>query len=210
MIRIEVFDPPATYINDVFLPGMQFLAASPNPSNKEFKRHSYWKRIHAPIYDLYGGICCYCASWTPKPKESNILDVTSIDHFIPKSVNPSLAYDWRNFRLCRSRLNINKGNSLNIMDPIAIRNGWFILDFSSFLILPDPTLALYLKKRINDSITILGLNGNDYLEQRLDVILNYSINVISFEELQEKYPFIGIEMIRQDFDLNYKELISSL
>ena len=137
MIRIQRYSPPPHYKQDVQQRGRKYLARNPTPSSRDFNGHAYWHSIHD---NLYSGICVYCATWTPR---SGGADQTSIDHFIPKSEEPSMAYDWDNFRLCRRRLNTRKGASLEVMDPFYIEDGWFTIDFTSFLIRPLNTAPVF-------------------------------------------------------------------
>lgn len=204
MIAISRFAPPAGYTNNVKTPGERFLRTNPNPSRADFKKHEYWRYIHNDLYNLYNGICAYCASWTPRHALPTDPNYTSVDHFIPKSQMPSMAYDWTNYRLSRARLNSNKGNSLEIVDPCHIQNGWFILDFTTFLILPNSTLTNVLFDRIDKSITLLGLNDNDFVDQRLDIIYDYAWDRININDLTSTYPFIVSEMLRQNFDIVFK------
>lgn len=210
MIRVNQYPQPANFDVDVKIPGERFLAATPNPSKRQFEPHRYWNIIHDDLYSICNGICAYCASWTPRRGTPSDPNFTSIDHFIPKSIDPKLAYDWSNYRLCRARMNVNKGNSVEIIDPFFIKNGWFTIDFTSFLILPNSSLELMKISRIEKSIEVLGLNENDFVEQRLDVIYNYSQGNISFADIISSYPFIALEMQRQEFDTNFKDDIKEL
>ncbi|NMH26543.1 HNH endonuclease family protein [Flavobacterium silvaticum] len=210
MIQIVQHNEPANFDTDVRIPGTNFLAIVPHPSKKQFQPHKYWNRIHNDLYVLYDGICAYCASWTPRRATPSDPNYTSVDHYIPKSKNPGLAYDWLNYRLCRARMNANKADSLEVLDPFFIQNGWFVIDFTSFLILPNSSIEPWKASRIEKSIEILGLNDNDFVDQRLDIIYSYSQETISFADLSSTYPFIAMEMKRQDFDNNFKDDIKML
>jgi hypothetical protein len=203
VIRVERFPEPPSFENLVRRPGLHFLAGHPHPTAREFSKHAYWRAIHGHLYDLYNGICSYCASWTPRARTAR-LDQTSIDHFIPKSAMPQMAYDWNNFRLCRSRLNANKGDSLDIIDPFFVVEEWFRLDFSSFLIFPSTVMPSYAQFPVNETIGRLGLNDNDYVNERLEVIKSYCIDNITFDDLSGKYPFIASQMLHHDFDNSYR------
>src|SRR5438445_249106 len=94
---------PARYATRVHARGARFLARTPNPSRMEWRKHAYWREIHYDLYNLHNGICMYSASWSARTPASARVDHTSIDHFVPKSVDPHRAYEWANFRLCRAR-----------------------------------------------------------------------------------------------------------
>lgn len=206
MIRIAQFPPPASYAQRVKIPGENFLARNPHPTNKEFNKHSYWRRMHEDLHTLYAGICAYCASWTPR-NSSTTNDRSTVDHFIPKSVSPIMAYQWENFRLCRSRINANKGINLKVMDPFHVDNGWFQIDFLTFMVVASPTSSQIVFDRVTDSIRILCLNDNDYVNERVEVIRRYCLDIITFDNLRENWPFIASEILRVNFDMTLKEMM---
>jgi hypothetical protein len=168
VIQVTQYTPPSHYANQVREKGRRFLARVPNPTSSQFKKHAYWRDIHDDLYKLYNGICSYCASWTPRTPDAGN-NHTSVDHFIPKATLPSHAYEWSNYRLCRARLNSFKSNSLVVVDPFFIGPNWFVIDFTSFLLKPNPSAAVNLtaKLRIQKTIDCLHLNDNDYVQERL-------------------------------------------
>jgi uncharacterized protein (TIGR02646 family) len=203
VIRIQRLTPPTRYASKVRDKGGRFLNRIPRPSAQDFRKHSYWREVHKDLYIGYGGICAYCASWTPR-KQSPGVDHTSIDHFIPKSVEPNLAYEWDNFRLCRSRLNQNKDDNTDVIDPLQVENGWFCLDFLTFLIKPNVESPMGIQNLVQQTIDRLLLNHNDYVNERVGVVREYSTDIITLTQVSEKYPFIAAEIRRQNFDALYK------
>src|SRR5436305_12258428 len=67
-----------------------------NPTGEQWVRKDYWKNVRKVLYEAYDGICAYSAHWIP------FTDNPNIDHYIPKSVRPDLAYEWDNYRLACS------------------------------------------------------------------------------------------------------------
>ena len=85
------------------------------------------------------------------------------------------------------------------MDPFHIRNGWFVLDFDSYLIKPADTLPSYQIDAVQNSIDDLKLNDDDRIVQtRVDQVKEYIQGHISYDFLCRKYPFIAAELNRQD------------
>lgn len=134
---------------------------------------------------------------------------TSVDHFIPKSVAPTRAYDWDNYRLCRAKLNHRKADTVELIDPMYVTDGWFSLDFSTFLIVPAVGLPAWVHSRVSTSIDILGLNEDDYVNQRVSVIRSYVLDQVPYIDLAVRYPFIASQMTRQQFDTSLKPAMSS-
>ena len=126
---------------------------------------------------------------------------SSVDHFIPKSKSPSQAYDWDNFRLSRARLNNRKSNHDDVLDPFALPNGWFTIDFRSFLVVPNQDLPDPSKAEVRATIGRLELNSdNDYVQERIGVVRGYCLGNVTPGMLDAFWPFIAREMDAQDFD----------
>lgn len=201
MIHVDMPTPPPHYHAKVRLPGDAFLATTPHPTGKEWNGRQYWSEIHGTLYSNLNGVCSYCATFTPRRRGSGSVDHTSIDHFVPKAKEPSLAYEWSNFRLCRARLNNRKGEHEDVIDPYTLANGWFRLSFTTFLLYPDPHLPAGEKQKVNETIMRLGLNQDDKLvQERLRAVYAYADGKLSHGRLRRFYPFIASEMVAQDFD----------
>jgi len=169
-----------------------FLATNPNPSSKDFKRKNYWANSIRELRQAYSGICAYTAMY--------ILE-GSVDHYLPKAIHPNMAYEWSNFRYANPRVNNSKGNTLEVIDPFLVGDGWFQLDIPSCLIVPHPTLAKTIKSRVNQTINILGLNREDsYVDERLDILQAYGRSEITLDFLQRRYPFLATEAVRHGRD----------
>ncbi|MDN7587265.1 HNH endonuclease [Burkholderia seminalis] len=204
MINVPMPAIPLDFEEKVRGPGLLFLAENPAPKGDEWKAHRYWKESHQALYDSLGGICSYCATYTPRRPGASGLDHTSVDHFVPKSKNVALAYEWSNYRLCRTRLNNRKADYTDIVDPYIVANGRFTLDFTSFHIAPAPELSEDERGEVLKSVARLKLNDDDaYVNERARVVYSYSDGKILINQIQKYYPFIASEMVAQDFDNNH-------
>lgn len=200
MIRFPTYPEPADFEARVRSRGNAFLATTPRPTNAQWRTKEFWMSSHDQLYNLYGGICMYCASWTARRESSRLQGNTSIDHFLPKSICPELAYEWTNFRLCRSQLNQRKNSSLDVIDPFAINSDWFQLDFFTFRIQANPMASRIVRDRVESTINRLGLNDAGYVKERVAVMKQYCFHGIPFSKIQGKYPFIAREIKRAEFD----------
>lgn len=55
-----------------------------------------------------------------------------------------------------------------------------------------------LTEQINQSIKILKINDHDpFVQERCDLMTAYAENIISFDFLSNRYPFLAAEIIRQ-------------
>lgn len=171
-------------------PGQAFLATTPNPNAKEFSKHNYWKKAAPSLHAAYGKICAYTCIY--------LVDPGTVDHFLPKAKVPLQAYEWNNFRLARARFNTSKGDTLEVMDPFAIQEGWFTIEFPSCLVKANPTISRTHRIRVNNTINILKLNCDDYyVQERCDIMVAYCSGAIDFRFLETRYPFLALELFRQ-------------
>ncbi|MDE0103529.1 MAG: hypothetical protein OXN89_14225 [Bryobacterales bacterium] len=121
----------------------------------------------------------------------------SVDHFLPKSKHPSLAYEWSNYRLARPKLNNNKADSEAVLDPFQVRDGWFVLDCPSCLIRPGNNAVGTTRLDVVSTIRILKLNSNELADERCRWLADFAMNLISFDYLRREYPFLAFEVDRQ-------------
>ena len=192
MIPVLPQPEPTTFDQDVRRPGKRFLLTTPNPTPEQFKGKAYWRRSLSSLYEVYGGICAYCAHWIPE----TVGDPT-VDHFLPKSNYPDLAYEWSNYRLAALRYNRMKYNYLDVLDPFQLKADWFFLNFPIPLVKPNPKLATVNAKKVTDTITRLKLNDEISVRYRKSWIKDYCEGRISFEYLKDNAPFTAYELERQ-------------
>lgn len=190
MIPVAARPEPANFAVNVRLPGQTFLARVPAPNAKQFKKHQYWKFALGSLKTAYGSVCAYSSFWMP----SNC----SVDHFHPKSVRPDLAYEWTNFRLASEKINANKGNSVEVLDPFYVQRGWFILDFATLWVTPEPSLNANVKTPIQKSIEVLRLNDDQWVQMRFEIFTSYLKRELNLPFLIRNYPFIAAEIQRQN------------
>lgn len=181
---------PADFAVKVRRPGQTYLAKVPAPNQSQFKKHNYWKFALDSLKTAYGSVCAYSSFWLP----SNC----SVDHFQPKSLSPDLAYEWTNYRLANDKINVNKGNSIEILDPFYIQDGWFILDFATLWVTPEPSLSANIKKPIQKSIEVLRLNDDPWVKMRFEIFTSYLKGDTKLPFLLKYYPFIAAEIQRQN------------
>lgn len=212
MIRTVYPGEPSDFKSRVRRPGLVFLGRHPNPSGRDWAKHSYWRHAHGYLHKELSGICSYCATFTPRRRSSGGLDHTSIDHYVPKSKpNHHQAYEWSNLRLCRSRLNHRKGDFEDVIDPCRLTARWFSLDFKTFKIVPCPGIAKGTAARVEETIRRLGLNSDDSLViERTRAVYWYADGRMSIEDLKRQFPFVASEVVEQDFDNSFLPLFRTV
>lgn len=189
MIPVKLEPEPHDFDPKVRQKGKQFLRRHGIPV-KSSQFRNYWTDIVDDLHHLYNGICAYTCIYLIPPG--------SVDHFFPKSKYPHLAYEWCNYRLASPIMNNRKGESENILDPFIIQPNWFTMDFPSCLIKASSVIPSNYAKQATDTIDILKLNDDDNLvQERCDIIMEYVDGRIILQFLEMRYPFIAIEIKRQ-------------
>jgi hypothetical protein len=166
-----------------------FLRRVPRPTGEQFKRKSFWKNALPQLKTAYNNVCAYSSCWVPNSG--------SVDHFYPKSTHPHLAYEWSNYRLAHDRINSNKGDSADVLDPFHIQPGWFILDTATLWVKPEPSLPASIGTAVQRTIDVLRLNDDAWVQIRFDVFREFLDREVMLGFLQRRYPFIAAEIVRQ-------------
>ena len=192
MIRVEEQEEPATFAAAVREPGALFLAANPHATSNDLQQHDYWRRAAKGLYDAYDGICAYTCH-----KIAVDTGWATVEHFVPKSVERHLAYDWSNFRLVCGRMNARKGKHQDVLDPFRLENGVFAIDFPSLQVYPSDGLSDAVEGRAWSTIHRLRLNDDTCIEGRHSYVDPYCRGVYELDYLAEVAPFIHREIVRQ-------------
>lgn len=191
MIPVAPRPEPAGFDVSVRRPGRAFHATNPTPNSKEYQKHNYWKKADKELFAAYERICAYSCMRIP-------MSPGTIDHYHPKSVRHDLAYEWSNLRLAFHKLNLYKGDSVEVADPFTLQPGHFVLDFPSCLVVPGAGLSDEDRVRVESTIRVLKLNADDDLVQgRCDIMMSFADGHVMLPYLRESYPFLAAEIERQ-------------
>lgn len=203
MIRVDLQSEPSDFDRLVRQVGKAFLKSSPQPKGNEWKRKDFWRKAIPMMRNSYNEICSYCCHWIPPDTGAN-----TIEHFKPKDIHPSLAYEWENLRLASGTLNGRKGTREDILDPCNIENGWFVIDFPSLLVKPASDLPPDLLAAVQRTIDVLKLNDEGTcLQGRQGYVKDYCLGQIDFLHLERKAPFVALELRRQNLVSQIKQMM---
>ena len=195
MIRVLLKPEPENFNSLVREPGNAFLSICPNPNSKQFEKHPYWRSIGKRLCSDYDNICSFCCQII-----HDTTGFSTVEHFKPKVAFPSQAYEWSNYRLVCGKLNARKGNH-QILDPFEIEDEWFLINFPSLLIYPNPELDTLLKAKISYTISILKLNNEgDCVRCRTRYIEGYCQGKYGLDHLYDEAPFLAKELVRQGLE----------
>jgi hypothetical protein len=193
MIRVSSKPEYPGFDAEVRSPGAAYLATCPTPTSEQFKKRNFWSRAAPELHAAYSGVCAYTAMYLPERG--------TVDHFLPKTTHPHLAYEWSNFRLASGRVNSSKGNLTDVLDPFHVQDDWFYIDIPACLLKPNPALEKSLRTQIASTINSLRLNQDDnYVQERCNILMEYARGDVSENFLERRYPFLAKEVSRQGLD----------
>ena len=201
MIHIQAKPEYPKFDKEVRQRGQRFLRSCPNPTSRMFKKHNYWSKARDELHAAYNRLCAYTTR--------ELVQEGSVDHFKPKTKHPHLAYEWDNYRLARQAINSRKGESESVIDPFVVRKGWFVLEMPSCLIKPGQNITKEIRKSVNATIDILGLNDDERLvDERCRLLISLADGHITLDYLDSHFPFISVEVRRQRVQDSLKNIFS--
>lgn len=196
MIPVSPAPEPSTFDEEVRNPGLCWLAekgwAANEPPAKAGDLPPHWQKVSKDLWSTYGGVCAYLAVYFPYP-----LGAHSTDHFVAKSKNAGLAYEWSNYRLSCLGANRRKGRFDDILDPFEIDDHTFELNLASGEISPNPGNSEDVIRRAEETILRLRLNDPMTKEMRAQQYEDYCRGDISVNYLERNSPFVHYEATRQ-------------
>jgi len=196
MIPVAPQPEPSTFDKEVRRKGVRYLRAKGISLNQPLpagtKLPPYWRDCMDDLHTSYNGLCGYLCVFIER-----VTGGTSVDHFVAKSKFAGLAYEWSNYRLACSTMNSRKRDYENVLDPFAVKEGWFHLELVSGRIFPNPLLSKAEKKTVEDTIERLGLDDPPCREMRARHFSYYVNRELSGDYLRGHSPFVWYEANRQ-------------
>lgn len=154
-----------------------------------------WRHALPDLRDAYGGLCAYLALYI-----EHGTGALSVDHFVPKSKDWRLVYEWSNYRLCSSLINGHRSDREIVHDPFALEPGLFALEFVAYQVIPGPAARAPDTAVVTRTIEDLGLNQRDCCKAREEYVAAYRDGPpggIALSRLERRAPFIARELRRQ-------------
>jgi hypothetical protein len=191
VIHVDLQPEPEDFDARVRQPGLRAVA-------EEVKElPPYWRACLPAMRERYRGICAYLCVYVPRATGA-----ASVDHLAPKSKRRELAYEWSNYRFVCSLMNARKRDFEDVLDPMEIPDGWFILELSFVQVLPNPELDAPTRARMQATIDRLKLNDEECRAARAEDLDWYWAGRMAFEMLEERSPFVARELRRQGLVLD--------
>lgn len=157
------------------------------------KIQPYWRDCMDELHSRYDGICAYLAIYI-----CPMTGASTTDHFIAKSSQPGLAYEWNNYRLACARMNSRKNDFDDVLDPFEIESGYFQLNLVTGEISPSKELSEPLQQQVQATITRLSLDDSQCCNTRKQLFDDCFIHQLyDTNYLKKRSPFIWYEANRQ-------------
>lgn len=161
----------------------------------------YWRACLGQLRSAYGGICSYLCFYVEEVTGS-----ATVDHFVAKSVDRRLAYEWSNYRFACALMNSYKNAATSCLDPFEVEDDWFELELVGYQLRPAEHLAQEIVTRVRETIRILDLNHPDICDKRASHAMDYETGEISLRHLEKRSPLVARELRRQGKLLPHDEL----
>jgi hypothetical protein len=88
-------------------------------------------------------------------------------------------------------MNSRKREFEDVLDPFEIENGWFILEPSFLLVLPNPDLDEGRRGQVQATINRLKLNDEECLKARASFYQEYIDGHMTFALFEKWSPFVA-------------------
>src|SRR5690606_24273905 len=195
MIPVAQQPEPATFNAQVRVKGLAHLEnkgfALDQPLPQKAKITPYWRDCLTELYQAYGGICAYLGVHFER-----VMGGGSVDHFIAKSANAGLAYEWKNYRLACTTMNSRKREYSDVLDPFYLAPDLFRLQLSTGHIYPNPELDVRAMRLVEETIERLGLDDPQCRALRTSWYQDYLEHELPSDYLKKKSPFVWYEANR--------------
>lgn len=196
MIPVTPEPEPASFDKQVRQKGLNWLEKkgldldSPAPDGFEF--NSLWRNCLDEMYEIYERVCAYGGFYIEK-----VTGAPTVEHFIPKSKSPRLAYEWSNYRMVCSLLNGRKNDYEDVLDPFTLRPETFHLNLATGAIYPNPKLDAKVRETAQSTIARLKLDGMECRKRRVEDFDGYLRDGLPADYLKRRSPFVWYEAHRQ-------------
>ena len=189
MLPIRIAQEPSDFDGKVRKRGLAWLRSHNIQQHSVAPRGlhipDYWLECKSALRQAAGYICSYYAIY---------IFGGEVDHFVPKSLDCDLAYEWTNYRFASSEANKAKGSATDVMDPAKIQPETFLLNIMSGEIRPNEKLDDKDKLAAELTIARLKLNSPLLIDRRLH---DFDVMKSSSEIFATYSPFVYYEAVRQ-------------
>ena len=164
------------------------------PKSSEYP--GYWKAFRNDLRRGFLGLCGYCAMHVPSGLEQ-------VEHFVGVQEDPSLAYEWSNYRCAQSLMNQIKGHRRSgepqVLDPYNVKDGWFEILLPSLQLVLTDKIPCSIRPQAEFTLRRLKLRDDERLiRQRREWLAMYESGELTLQGLDKKAPLIAQAVRKRD------------
>lgn len=193
MIPIPNPIPEPTEFNiNCRIPGNRWLNTH---GNKNEGCPSLWRKFNSALQDGFESRCGFLGQ-----------HITSgtIDHFKSKKDNPSLIYEWSNYRFVEGWINSAKGSKSHtlIMDPFLVEKGWFEIILPSLQLVVSDRIPIQYRSLAESTLKNLPIRDDERaIKSRQSWLSAYRSGHLTLLGLKKYAPLIARAIIKEKAEL---------
>jgi hypothetical protein len=169
---------PAGFDEHVRQRGARWLAAHQGAARPK----DLWSPYRADLALAFGDLCAYTCMFEP---------VGTVDHFVGWRADPSLAYEWSNYRFAAQWVNSSKQDAGGLLDPFAVLDGWFEVTLPSLQLVVTDCVPPAIRPQAEWTVSRLHLRDDErVLRQRSHWYAEYQ-RTRDIEALRRYAPLIA-------------------
>lgn len=163
-----------------------------NRTRKAFwDNYAYWSECLDDLHALYNETCAYLGVRIARQAMLGIQGA-SVEHFVPVSIDHTLAYEWSNYRLVCGMTNSERGNTVPFLDPFELPLDTFRLLLNSGKVVTSAKTQKLDSKAVANALKVI--NNKTFATYRASLFARYKEQP---DALREESPFIYQEAVRQ-------------
>lgn len=182
MIRVARVPPPETFDARCRQPGNAWLAQ--NPDSEEFP--GFWRQFAPDLERAFHHRCAYLGIFITKG---------TVDHYLAKSRERALVYEWSNYRFADFAVNSGKKPAWDghLIDPFEVEDDWFeVLLPSCQLRIVEERVPASLLERVRFTVSKLKLDhGEEVVGLRREWLHWYEQGELQLEGLRRLAPQVA-------------------
>ena len=178
---------PEHFVTNCEIPGLDWLKA--NPEKDCHAASHLWSPFRPALRRGFADRCGYLAI------KLHVGGV--VDHYVSCSEDRTKAFEWDNYRYGSEAINSRKQaldkKKIRVLDPFAVKDGWFRVILPSFELELTDAVDPGLRQIAQDTLEELGLDrGHEAIEARWSVYESHWNNGnIDLDGLRRDAPLIA-------------------
>lgn len=177
---------PAAFDQRCRRPGADWLAANPRAKRPK----DYWTPFKEDLAAGSDRLCVYAAMHDP---------IGTVDHYLSWDRHPTLTYEWTNYRFASELMNKIKATADDaVLDPYAVRAGWFEIILPSLQLRVTSTVPAPLRGKAEFTLQRLRLRDDErIIRWRRAWYELYERGQLTLDGLRARAPLIAAAVDRQ-------------